>query len=574
MKFVCDSCGVQYLISDEKIGSRGAKVRCKRCGHIIVVKPAGQVSASSPPAEESLSGGPEPFPEKSGEGDELGRAFDRLLEGKIDVGGEGGGQEEEEDDEDGGATQVFNMEDMHRYRQEPISQEEQKKIDAVFSEASSTGVASQPKPAAAEEWYVAIHDEQAGPMDLRELEEYWEKKEIGPQTLAWCQGMPEWTAIQQVPQLKYLLGARAVESAPAAAEAKQQWVTSGSSSLTSLVEEELQAVTSKPPPAEQEQPDGDEGAEKPPGEVPPWERDEVISGEVARPTGSYFDSSLTMPTTDSGSPLPRKSSIVKPAYLSEGGGRRKVWRLVFAGGASALVAVAVMAAVLFADDRRGESNTGKDDPNRLQGAQAGENQGPVPANPNPGEQPGERPEAAETGQPDGGGQAPEASTPDTSPKEGTIVVEKPKQTGEKEPPAEKGKPIRKPGRGGKTEKTVAISSKPRSQEKPAVEEAQETAAVSTSLSKEQIGATMRNYVSAMKKCVAMQKERDPTVTGTMIISFTILPSGKTSATQVQTAEHKGTFVASCILGVISGISFPAFSGPPVTVPRLPLKLGD
>ena len=32
MEFSCESCGAQYRISDEKVGPRGAKVRCKRCG--------------------------------------------------------------------------------------------------------------------------------------------------------------------------------------------------------------------------------------------------------------------------------------------------------------------------------------------------------------------------------------------------------------------------------------------------------------------------------------------------------------------------------------------------------------
>ena len=38
MRFVCDSCRAQYMISDEKVGSRGVKVRCKKCGHVIHVR--------------------------------------------------------------------------------------------------------------------------------------------------------------------------------------------------------------------------------------------------------------------------------------------------------------------------------------------------------------------------------------------------------------------------------------------------------------------------------------------------------------------------------------------------------
>jgi predicted Zn finger-like uncharacterized protein len=50
MKFECDSCNAQYMIADEKVGKRGVKVKCKRCSHVIVVrpdKPGGDVSTKA-----------------------------------------------------------------------------------------------------------------------------------------------------------------------------------------------------------------------------------------------------------------------------------------------------------------------------------------------------------------------------------------------------------------------------------------------------------------------------------------------------------------------------------------------
>ena len=41
MKFGCDNCGAQYLIADEKLGPKGVKVRCKKCSHVIIVRPPG-----------------------------------------------------------------------------------------------------------------------------------------------------------------------------------------------------------------------------------------------------------------------------------------------------------------------------------------------------------------------------------------------------------------------------------------------------------------------------------------------------------------------------------------------------
>ncbi|MCA9553505.1 MAG: zinc-ribbon domain-containing protein, partial [Myxococcales bacterium] len=49
MKFTCDSCGAQYLIADEKIGPRGVKVRCKKCSHVIILRP--DVLAARDPME-------------------------------------------------------------------------------------------------------------------------------------------------------------------------------------------------------------------------------------------------------------------------------------------------------------------------------------------------------------------------------------------------------------------------------------------------------------------------------------------------------------------------------------------
>ena len=90
----------------------------------------------------------------------------------------------------------------------------------------------------------------------------------------------------------------------------------------------------------------------------------------------------------------------------------------------------------------------------------------------------------------------------------------------------------------------------------------------------QIKGVMKKYVAAMRKCVKMQKERDPSVKGTMIVAFTIRGSGATSDVKVLSAEHRGTFVDSCITTVIKSIRFPRFSGTPIRIPRVPLRLGE
>ena len=53
MKIVCDNCATKYQIADEKVSGKAFKIRCKKCGHVIVVnKGAGeggsQASAPEP----------------------------------------------------------------------------------------------------------------------------------------------------------------------------------------------------------------------------------------------------------------------------------------------------------------------------------------------------------------------------------------------------------------------------------------------------------------------------------------------------------------------------------------------
>ena len=47
MKFTCDSCGAQYMISDDKVGPSGVKVRCKKCGNVVLVRRTAEVAAAA-----------------------------------------------------------------------------------------------------------------------------------------------------------------------------------------------------------------------------------------------------------------------------------------------------------------------------------------------------------------------------------------------------------------------------------------------------------------------------------------------------------------------------------------------
>jgi len=168
MKFVCDNCSTQYLISDEKVGAKGVKVRCKRCGNVIVVRPG---SPSHPSLDAVVTdnngkplgaGDPDPAPAPAADQDELGQAFDQLLKDGLPA-GEGG---EANGDGDGQSTEVFSMDELERLRAKKRADVDHDKIDQVFANAASTEVdrGAEGSSPGQPEWYVAIQDEQVGPM--------------------------------------------------------------------------------------------------------------------------------------------------------------------------------------------------------------------------------------------------------------------------------------------------------------------------------------------------------------------------------------------------------------------------
>ena len=61
------------------------------------------------------------------------------------------------------------------------------------------------------EWYYGNADkERNGPISFHELKELFEKKDIGPKTKVWAQGLEGWRLLQQVAQLKWTVLAKNV----------------------------------------------------------------------------------------------------------------------------------------------------------------------------------------------------------------------------------------------------------------------------------------------------------------------------------------------------------------------------
>jgi predicted Zn finger-like uncharacterized protein len=236
MKFSCDRCDAQYMISDEKVGPNGVKVRCKKCSNVILVRRAaenGAISAQVP--------APAPATTPTGEGleAELGHAFDNAF----------GDAQPKQDQQEPAAAPAPDADST-----QAVSPDEAARLAAR---------SAAPEPAATE-WYVAIGQAQVGPLPLTEVRRKWEAGDVGPDSLVWRPGMGDWAPLKDVSDLAAYLApvprgpvrakpsqtpapgvgrAAAAAAQPAAqmARADVSWKPSGASALAALASEELSA---------------------------------------------------------------------------------------------------------------------------------------------------------------------------------------------------------------------------------------------------------------------------------------------------------------------------------------------
>ncbi|MCA2979592.1 MAG: adventurous gliding motility protein GltJ [Myxococcaceae bacterium] len=266
MRFVCESCRAQYMINDEKVGPKGVKVRCRKCGYVIHVKRTdgargGPVATSndtddatatqvmnSPlttpePSLEASLGGAEADPPTSrvnmndpavqaameakaaktaarnaeaaatasaaesflgADEDEIGAVFDSVLSGGSTSSPAPPAAEAPKAPVEGDrdSTKVLDVDLVKR----------------LTEESNDTG-APAPEEVPQQDWYVALNDKQTGPMSLEALKGHWDTGEVGPDSLCWRAGFTDWVPVSQVKLLATVLApkpARPIVVAPAA----------------------------------------------------------------------------------------------------------------------------------------------------------------------------------------------------------------------------------------------------------------------------------------------------------------------------------------------------------------------
>ncbi|MGA9522846.1 MAG: adventurous gliding motility protein GltJ [Myxococcaceae bacterium] len=296
MRFVCDSCRAQYMISDEKVGAKGVKVRCKKCGYVILVRRPQDTPPPPPPPEPSDatvvmqnpladSGAGGPFDDTTVAGgpglggvdrlfggveeDEIGAVFDQVLSsGKQKTSGEvdrtedrfgdlGGSLGDSSDDRM--STRVLDAATVRKLT-------EQSGSDNSPTQGADAPAAAEPKQdPARHDWFVAIDEKQVGPLTLEKIKQHWDEGEIGPDSLCWRAGFSDWLPLSEVEDLTSVLAPQpkkpvivassmepsAEREAPSTASSPQEdtgWKPSAASALASLVKEEIEALA-KPAPA-------------------------------------------------------------------------------------------------------------------------------------------------------------------------------------------------------------------------------------------------------------------------------------------------------------------------------------
>lgn len=172
MKFSCQQCSAQYVLADEKIGERGVRVRCKRCSYVNLVQRSAAERISETLEEQPLE--------------------------HIEL-SESSANERPVDAMDSMFDAIFDPEDAAT----PAPSL------AVNDEPTLNPSYSAPEPT--RDWWVAIDNQQVGPLSRPELENRISNATVNRASLVWKTGMANWAPLENVPELGTLIGRAATE---------------------------------------------------------------------------------------------------------------------------------------------------------------------------------------------------------------------------------------------------------------------------------------------------------------------------------------------------------------------------
>ncbi len=566
MEFVCGNCSAKYMVSDDKVGSSGLKVRCRKCSAAIEVLPPGYLPERAEDPVVSSS--------------DLGEA--------VDI-GELMGSDSKSDDEnllgidEDELGAVFD--EALGVSTEPTVASEEVESPIIVDPIDDDGEETQVDPELAPDgWYIGLDDQQLGPFALERLKEMWKSAEIGPDALCWRDGMGDWVPIStikplfsaiapQVPRPIVMGTARWGESPPASSAPTSpfrvstlpqpsrpglrgeppiaqsgdfNWKPSAGSALASLVKEEMQAITNP--------------------------TDASTSANSSFGSPSRFEPPPTAPRFQS---ISEGGGAAATAYKAPSSGR---FLIVGASVAVGALVLALIGVVFWVVSR----------PPTVVVTAPPETPAASPAIQ------GQVPSGQATQVPPDGGLAAEAA-----PSEGGAGSQKAKEGGarrdrERAPPRASGDrkqsgeasrdstPSQNSPRGQEADDFDTVFGGGRKTEKPKETNAdkplggyippapgQGSVDIKDTLGRSDIMEVVLASKTTLQKCVDEQHIREPNVPkGTLLMQWTILTSGKVTKVQVLSEGFKDSYIAGCMSGVISGWVFPRHlvQGEPIKFP--------
>jgi hypothetical protein len=146
MKFLCSNCKAKYQIADEKVSGRTLRMTCRQCKQEIVIRGEVPARASMPHMPAPIVAPPPPA----------------MLS--------------------------------------PLAADFQRQLGA------GVRASLPPPPPLLDAWHVAINEVPVGPMRREDVARRIQAGAVGPESLAWREGLDDWLPVRQIPELAQLLG--------------------------------------------------------------------------------------------------------------------------------------------------------------------------------------------------------------------------------------------------------------------------------------------------------------------------------------------------------------------------------
>jgi predicted Zn finger-like uncharacterized protein len=177
MKFVCEQCQSKYTIADEKVRGKVLKIRCVKCGEIIVVREAGGAEPARPSAA----------PKARVDASPAGAAPRSVLEDRFAASFKSAGGAV------AGAGKPAGTPGL---------------LEAVQRSAEKIDVDESARAV----WFVAIDNSPVGPISARGVHKHQRARKVNDESLVWKEGMADWLKLRQCKELIGLLARLDIEA--------------------------------------------------------------------------------------------------------------------------------------------------------------------------------------------------------------------------------------------------------------------------------------------------------------------------------------------------------------------------